>query len=198
MKPERRARALAGATVIGLAALGGAALGTNHGLNATQVSASGGKAPIVTGASGSTATVAARSGAEGTRKPIVTRSSTSAGAAAPVDEAVIAAIRELNPARGDAIVARVVSAYLASVPDQLEELRAGLEASDAEALRFVAHALKSSSGNVGARAVQEQAALLEQDARAGELGRAKQRVERLEEEWLRACGVLLGLAGAAS
>jgi signal transduction histidine kinase/CheY-like chemotaxis protein/HPt (histidine-containing phosphotransfer) domain-containing protein len=120
------------------------------------------------------------------------------GAAAPVDEAVIAAIRELNPARGDAIVARVVSAYLASVPDQLEELRAGLEAGDAEALRFVAHALKSSSGNVGARAVQEQAALLEQDARAGDLGRAKQRVERLEEEWLRARGVLLGLAGAAS
>jgi len=120
------------------------------------------------------------------------------GAPAPVDEAVLAAIRALNPARGEAIVARVVSAYLASVPDQLEDLRASLEAGDAEGLRFVAHALKSSSGNVGARGVQEQAASLEQDARAGDLGRAKQRVERLEEEWLRVRGLLQGLAGAAS
>jgi signal transduction histidine kinase/DNA-binding response OmpR family regulator/HPt (histidine-containing phosphotransfer) domain-containing protein len=114
---------------------------------------------------------------------------------AGLDEGVLDGIRALNPARGDAIVARVVAAYLASVPDQLEELRACAEAGDAEGLRFVAHALKSSSGNVGARGVQEQARELEQEARAGDVGRAKQRVERLEEEWLRVRSRLQGLAG---
>jgi len=120
-------------------------------------------------------------------------------AAAPaLDEAVLEGIRALNPARGDAIVARVVAAYLASVPEQLEELRGCVEAGDAEGLRFVAHALKSSSGNVGARGVQEQARGLEQEARNGDLGHAKQRVERLEEEWLRAQGSLQALAGTRS
>jgi signal transduction histidine kinase/DNA-binding response OmpR family regulator/HPt (histidine-containing phosphotransfer) domain-containing protein len=119
-------------------------------------------------------------------------------APSPVDGAVLDGIRALNPARGDAIVARVVAAYLASVPEQLEELRGCLESGDAEGLRFVAHALKSSSGNVGARGLQEEARALEQEARGGDLGRAKQRVERIEEEWRRARPFLQGLAGAAS
>jgi HPt (histidine-containing phosphotransfer) domain-containing protein len=117
---------------------------------------------------------------------------------AAVDGTVLDGIRALNPARGDAIVARVVSAYLASVPDQLEELRAALDGADAEGLRFVAHALKSSSGNVGARGVQEQARALEEEVRSGDLGLAKHRVERIEEEWRLVRSFLQGLAGVAS
>jgi hypothetical protein len=87
MNGDRRAKVAAAATVVGLAALGGVALGTNHGMTPTLgspvASTAGGRAPIVTGASGSTATTAATtpsSTAEGRREPIVTRTSTAVAA----------------------------------------------------------------------------------------------------------------------
>jgi CheY-like chemotaxis protein/HPt (histidine-containing phosphotransfer) domain-containing protein len=115
-----------------------------------------------------------------------------------VDETVLDGIRALNRARGDVIVARVVSAYLATAPGQIDEIRASLDGGDAEALRFVAHALKSSSGNVGARGLRELARGLEEAARAGELGRAKDLAGRLEEEWSRVRRSLARLPGVAS
>ena len=48
-------------------------------------------------------------------------------------------------------------------------------------LGFQAHALKSSSGHVGARRMVELAAALEGEARAGRLGRAKDLVDALDE-----------------
>lgn len=79
---ERRARIAAGATVVGLGALGAAALGTNHGMPVGQT-VTGGRttAAVTTGASG-TAVPAAQAegtGAEATRAPIVTRASGGAG-----------------------------------------------------------------------------------------------------------------------
>lgn len=76
---SRRAKLAAGATVLGLGALGGAALGTNPGLPAATQQASGGAgARIVTSSSGATSAVARpvalRRGAS-TRAPIVTRAS---------------------------------------------------------------------------------------------------------------------------
>jgi hypothetical protein len=71
-------------TAVGLAALGGAALGSNHGLTGQVASVSGGRAPIVTGASGSTVSAQSAAGAagEGERAPIVTRASTTAAGGA--------------------------------------------------------------------------------------------------------------------
>jgi hypothetical protein len=85
---ERKAKVVAAATVVGLAALGGAALGSNHGLTGPVASAGNGRAPIVTGSSGSTATAqsAAGTAGEGTRAPIVTRASATAGAVPTVDD----------------------------------------------------------------------------------------------------------------
>lgn len=78
---NRRAKIAATATVLGLGALGGVALGTNPGVPGAgrQLAASGGSGSIVTGASGASAvpttqTVAVRSGT-GARAPIVTRAS---------------------------------------------------------------------------------------------------------------------------
>jgi len=47
-------------------------------------------------------------------------------------------------------VQKVIAAYLADTPPRFEHLRAAADAGDAEALRKAAHALKSSSANVGA------------------------------------------------
>lgn len=80
---NRRAKIAAGATVLGLGALGGVALGTNHGVPvATQrVTAGTGSAPVVTTASGAIVNqpVAVRTGSS-TRPPIVTRASGAGGA----------------------------------------------------------------------------------------------------------------------
>lgn len=89
MNSDRRAKVAAAAAVVGLAALGGAALGSNHGLTApvgTTVTANG-RAPIVTSASGSTTATAATPGSIGAghHSPIVTRTSTAAGGAATDD-----------------------------------------------------------------------------------------------------------------
>jgi hypothetical protein len=74
---NRRAKIAAGATVVGLAALGGVALGTNPGPPAsTQVASTSGAASVVTGASGAaTVPVAETAARHQTRPPIVTRAS---------------------------------------------------------------------------------------------------------------------------
>ncbi len=74
---NRRAKIAAGATVVGLAALGGVALGTNPGPPASmQVASTSGSAPVVTAASGATTVPVAETGAQHqTRPPIVTRAS---------------------------------------------------------------------------------------------------------------------------
>ncbi len=77
---NRRAKVAAGATVVGLAALGGVALGSNPGTpGAVQQGEAGATASVVTGASGAAATAeaataTAKNGTEA-RAPIVTRSS---------------------------------------------------------------------------------------------------------------------------
>lgn len=75
---NRRAKIAAGATVVGLAALGGAALGSNPGMPATQL-ASNGHSSVATGASGAAALPATQNGSHSTRPPIVTRASGGAG-----------------------------------------------------------------------------------------------------------------------
>lgn len=96
MNGDRRAKVAAAATVVGLAALGGVALGTNHGMTPTLgspvASTANGRAPIVTSTSGSTTTAAATTAttgqaAEGRHNPIVTRTSGgAAGGGAVVDD----------------------------------------------------------------------------------------------------------------
>jgi hypothetical protein len=74
---NRRAKIAAGATVVGLGALGGAALGTNPGMPAaSQQVASAGGSSIVTSASGATTVPVTQNATQhSTRPPIVTRAS---------------------------------------------------------------------------------------------------------------------------
>jgi hypothetical protein len=71
---NRRAKLIAGATVLGLGALGGAAMSTNQGLPAPQALAANGSGAVVTSASGAVAAQPVTATAS-TRPPIVTRAS---------------------------------------------------------------------------------------------------------------------------
>ena len=90
---NRRAKAYATATVLGLGALGGFALGSNPGtatVSGGQTGvATGGTAAVVTGASGATAAVgteATQATVANTRAPIVTRASGAGGGVRPTDD----------------------------------------------------------------------------------------------------------------
>lgn len=74
---DRRAKIVAGATAVGLAALGGVALGTNPGPpTAMQVAGTSGATSVVTGASGAATVPVAETAARHQRRPpIVTRAS---------------------------------------------------------------------------------------------------------------------------
>lgn len=69
---------------------------------------------------------------------------------APINPRALDAIRHLPGPNGGMLVQKVIGAYLADAPARLVQLRAAVDAGDAEALRKAAHALKSSSANVGA------------------------------------------------
>jgi two-component system sensor histidine kinase/response regulator len=59
-------------------------------------------------------------------------------------------IRALSLDRGDALVQKVIAAYVDDTPKHLQTLRHAIAGMDAGSVRRVAHSLKSSSANVGA------------------------------------------------
>ncbi|HEY0139415.1 MAG TPA: response regulator [Thermoanaerobaculia bacterium] len=71
------------------------------------------------------------------------------------------------------------------VPLRLDALREAIARGDAGELADAAHALKSSTGNVGARRMHLLAAQLERDAREGRVDDAAASVEQLESEFVR-------------
>jgi signal transduction histidine kinase/CheY-like chemotaxis protein len=95
--------------------------------------------------------------------------------AAPLGEAINAdvlnSIRALDPSGGMALVKRILGLYLASADESVERVERALRERDAPLLGRAAHALKSSSSNVGAETL---AALYRQLERLG-------REARLEE-----------------
>ncbi|MET0266364.1 MAG: response regulator, partial [Duganella sp.] len=74
-------------------------------------------------------------------------------------------IRALSPAHGEALLARVLRAYLADTPAHLLALQQAIVADDSEQLRKTAHSLKSSCANVGALALAQRCRDMEQLAR---------------------------------
>ncbi|MHA4870485.1 response regulator [Duganella sp. PWIR1] len=71
-------------------------------------------------------------------------------------------IRALSPNNGDALLERVLQAFLRDTPAHLNIIRQAIAIDDAEQLRKAAHSLKSSSANVGASALSQRSKELEQ------------------------------------
>jgi CheY-like chemotaxis protein len=86
-----------------------------------------------------------------------------------VDPSSLDSIRNLRGVGGEKMVRDVVDLYLESSSSLVEDLCSGLSQGDAEAVRQDAHALKSSSQNVGANALATLSQKLEEMGRSGEL-----------------------------
>ncbi|MET0320186.1 MAG: response regulator, partial [Duganella sp.] len=80
----------------------------------------------------------------------------------PINLQALQNIRALSASHGDALVERVLHAWLADTPAHLQALRAAIAGCDADQLRKTAHSLKSSSANVGAMALAQRCKELEQ------------------------------------
>jgi len=80
-----------------------------------------------------------------------------------------------------ALLGELVRLFLQECPGWVRELRRGLEAGDAAALKRVAHNLKSCMGNFGARAAFERALRLETLGRDGNLAGADEACRALEQ-----------------
>ena len=76
-------------------------------------------------------------------------------------------IRAINPERGDDLVNKVVTTFLAQVPEQLQAILDLVDTADHEALRQAVHAYKSMAANIGADQLATRLDAIEQAAKAG-------------------------------
>ena len=95
-----------------------------------------------------------------------------------------AALREINS--DDALLKEVIGIFLQEAPQRMEGIRKAIAAGDARILKEQAHALRSSSGNVGATHVAAICADLEAIGRIGDASKAAGLLPNLDFEYTRA------------
>lgn len=92
-------------------------------------------------------------------------------------------IRELDPSGGNSLLHKILQAFLESAESNIHQLEQAIANNDAESLRQSAHALKSSSGNIGADDLSAIFKQMEAAARAGELAPAKTLLESMRQQY---------------
>lgn len=113
------------------------------------------------------------------------------GQGAPViDRGAFEKIRALSPTGGDALVSQVVSAYLNAAEREWAKLEQGQQDVDAALMAKAAHALKSSSFNVGALGFAGYCKTIEEAARAERRDELAGCVELARAEWLQVASAL--------
>ncbi len=104
--------------------------------------------------------------------------------AEPIDQNVLSNIANMLPHEGHALVERLIATYLREAPIGLEKLRNAMASADAGEVARAAHSLKSSTLNVGARALGETFKQIELLARGQKFeGLSEMRVQ-FEAQWL--------------
>jgi CheY-like chemotaxis protein len=126
-------------------------------------------------------------------------SESSVADAPPIDRRALMNIAALQRPGTPPILSKVISMYLQSSNEVLEKLRLAVQQGDADATRQAAHALKSTSGNVGARRLAFLSKQLEDAGRTNSVEKAGPLLERIKTEHGRVVAVLRGeLAGVVN
>ena len=116
--------------------------------------------------------------------PEATPPSAAPPAGQPLNRQALENIRALSRADGDALLERVILAFTSETPRQLAAMREAIAGADAEALRKVAHSLKSGSANVGADALAQLCKDMEKLGRANSTEGAAGMLQDMEREFL--------------
>ncbi|MBL8373489.1 Hpt domain-containing protein [Accumulibacter sp.] len=116
----------------------------------------------------------------------------------PLNPRALATIRGLPGAKCPLLAPKVIGACLADTRPRFAQLRSAAEAGDAEALRKVAHALKSSSANVGAEPLAALCKALEMLGRQGTVDGAMELLKDVESELPRVLATLQTMINRSS
>ncbi len=100
-----------------------------------------------------------------------------------INGAALDKIRALSRDGGDALVQKVINAYVGDVPQHLRTLRQAVGGFDAVTVKRIAHSLKSASANVGAEALAGLCKDLEQLGRADTIEGADALLTDMEHEF---------------
>ena len=100
-------------------------------------------------------------------------------AAAAVDPDVLAALAKLDSGGGDAFAKRLVRLFIDSSTAQVAALHAAWQARDPAQVQAIAHSLKASAAQIGARPLSQLCLQVEQAARRGRLEDAAQQTADL-------------------
>lgn len=103
-----------------------------------------------------------------------------------VDETVLDSYRVLQEEGQPDIVTEFIDVFLADLPGRIEQLRQAVASASARAVKSSAHALKGSSGSVGAVMLSGLCGQLEANARAGSTDGALDLLTAIEAEAVRA------------
>ncbi|WP_374681775.1 response regulator [Accumulibacter sp.] len=116
----------------------------------------------------------------------------------PINPHALDTLRLLPGPNGVLLVQKVIGAYLADTPPRFAQLQAAVDAGDAEALRQIAHSLKSSSATVGAEHLAELCKALEMLGRKGSTDGARTLLIDLEPELPRVLAALQSMLDQSS
>jgi CheY-like chemotaxis protein/HPt (histidine-containing phosphotransfer) domain-containing protein len=116
------------------------------------------------------------------QEPVAQDSAAEAGGAV-LDQAALDKVRAVGRKSGRNVLAKVIGIYLDHTPGELEALGAAVAGQDAAAVAKLAHALKSSSANLGAQILAGLLKDLEHKGRGGTLAETPALFARIEAEF---------------
>jgi len=102
-----------------------------------------------------------------------------------IDRKVLDEIGALESKGAQNLLARLIGLYLRDAPRMVEQVGQAMASSDHEGVRSSAHALKSSSGNIGALHFAKICREIEAAARAGQPASVARQIQALPEEFSR-------------
>jgi two-component system, sensor histidine kinase and response regulator len=102
-----------------------------------------------------------------------------------LDPDVIDSLRQLTPPGEPDVLAEILAVFLEEVPKKVRALQAAVDAGDAAQAARLAHSLKGSSGNIGARSLLELCRRMDDLAKTGDLSGAAPIVAALTGEFHR-------------
>ncbi|MDX2455928.1 MAG: response regulator, partial [Gammaproteobacteria bacterium] len=104
---------------------------------------------------------------------------------APIDQSVLDVIRDMEDEDDPDMLAEIAGLYLDRAPELLQAMQVAVANKDAEPLRIAAHTLKSSSANIGARALADLCRELEELGRSGSVDNAASKLSLVYDEYCR-------------
>ncbi len=100
-----------------------------------------------------------------------------------IDEGTLMGLRQLSEDTGRDILGKALGHFLDETPETLARMEQALGNADADALRQLAHGLKSASANLGLKAFSEHCRALEHQARLGQLDGLDALLKALHDGW---------------